>query len=103
MSEGAPVGYYSVQTAKTPLSAKVWRWFGFRDTPIIEHEWPDDAPPHWARTETFVYVSAADRLRLLLSGRMAVFCEHRTDQPVSMQSVCAVSVRPLGTPKLCAW
>jgi hypothetical protein len=80
MSDETPTiqAYYQVYTPS--LRERFWRWAGFRyhlgdDPPDIE------ALPGWMKTDIRIHFSIADRLRLLLTGRLFIASVVHTDTP----------------------
>ena len=99
MSEAALGGYCAV--AKYSLSARIWRALGFRMAYVhTPEEWSKESPD-WAigglTTDTFISVSIADRLRILLTGKAMMQIKTRTDKEVvHAQSISDFAVMPLG-------
>lgn len=74
------------------LAERFWRKAGWR---YQRQELPDDAPTEgWAMTQVHLNVSFADRLRLLLTGRVRLDVRQAFDTPVDTV-VCATSVEIL--------
>jgi len=69
---------------------RFWRTMGFRRYPA---ELPEETStmPGWARTDIHLNISFGDRLRLLLSGKIRIDCQHamseRVDTVITASSV----------------
>ena len=63
------------------VAERFWRNMGYRRYPS---ELPEDARamPGWAMTNIHLSVSFADRVRLLLSGKIRIDCEHAMSESV---------------------
>lgn len=65
---------------------RFWRWLGFR---YHLYELPETDMPGWMMTKTAIQFDWADRLRLLLTGRINIDIRQATDVKVS---TCASAV-----------
>jgi hypothetical protein len=75
------------------LSDRFWRFLGFR-AHFPEPTEEMSAMKGWIRTDTAIRFSAADRLRLLVSGRALLRVEIATsEEPGDAVSVSSVEIR----------
>ena len=87
--------FYAPETFRS----KFWRRLGFRYASLWREREAalqfDTEPDKWLATDTFIKFDWADRFRILVSGRVMVQHNHRTDVKVSQcASMSAVGVLP---------
>ncbi|MDE2105839.1 MAG: hypothetical protein KGL39_51935 [Patescibacteria group bacterium] len=88
-----------IQEYRPPLIERFWRWAGFRH-PYVRR--PDETVefPSYMVSRAVVNLSVADRLRVLISGRVCVETVHRVQtDPGEVLSISDAKVLPPGSPK----
>ena len=79
-----------IQVYTPSLTERLWRALGYRShRPEMSED--GEKLPFWIMTNTHVNMSILDRIRLLVSGKMIVRTETRTDVPVAI-TITASSV-----------
>lgn len=76
------------------LLERIWRWFGYRSVRVDLPDGIGEKYPGWMMTETRMNFSVADRIRLLISGRLQLTLRQATSQQVD-EGVSAMSHRIL--------